>query len=76
MRPQDLIQVIACLLARGDGTAFIHDSEAYELKGLDQVVFIREEARGGTRLMLKRDDAPMDLGEAKMVEPRQLPAPK
>lgn len=71
------IQIAQVLLKRGDGTAFIHDSELQDLI-LDgvQLYVHREEWNGGYRVRLHDPRAPVDLGPATTVETRALPSPE
>lgn len=72
-----MIQLTQVLLNRGDGTAFIHDSELQDLNLFGVQLHVdREEWNGGYRVRLHDPRAPVDLGAATVVETRALPSPE
>jgi hypothetical protein len=73
--PAELSRILAVLLERGDGKAFVHDSDIYHQSPGDRVRVWRDERAQGWHVRLERENAAVDMGEAKLVETLQLPGP-
>jgi hypothetical protein len=73
--PAEFARIVFVLLDRGDGTAFIHDSDLADMHPGDEVQITREQRTNGFHLRIRRANEPVDMGEARVVETLQLPGP-
>lgn len=76
MMAGEMMRILAVILARGDGGAFIHENEVADLSPGDRVSISHEAWANGWRVKLHRENAPVDLGAAHVVETLSLPVPK
>lgn len=71
-----LIRALAAILDRLGGEAFVHDDDIREISPDWRVEIYREPAENGCYVRLHRPNDPVDIGAAKIIESRALPAPE